>query len=408
MKKYAYSALFAGCLLAVISCAADAAVDPASAKAMQDGYSAASSGEAGKAYGYFLKAYELDKANTAALKELAYADERSGNLAQAIARFREIIAVNAGDARTRLDLAYALQKNGDMSAARLELEAIAKDPGEYQAQAVKDLAAMQPPAKVGGTRLARTGITHYAEFFASPYHMTRFRDSIASADFRFHVKASKASPLSFFAGARYVQDSRSKGGIAPEVYNDNILSYGFGSRLEPGGGLSLTAEAFLANNLIKTSAHPATSEGDFRATLAGYWEFPGRLCGPAGLLAAGKARHDRFYTSLGGSLGYYSRYRDNVIGQVQAMEGWRLADGEYGRVSLYLRSMVMGDTKADFFNNLAETGPGVEYKPFAKQNLTLRLDYVLGWYYGREGLDKNPYGSDYHDTRLSLNYGVRF
>jgi hypothetical protein len=205
-----------------------------------------------------------------------------------------------------------------------------------------------------------------------------------------------------------VQDSRSKGGIAPEVYNDNIFSYGLGVRLEPGGGVSLSAEAFLADNLIKTSAHPAGTEGDFRATLAGYWEYPGRACGPLGMLALGKLRAQRFYTALGGSAGYYSRYNNNVIGQFQAMEGWRLIDWTSGRVSLYLRSMATADTNADFFNNLGETGPGLELQPFVKRNLTLRLDYVLGWYFGREGRDKNPYASNYHDTRVSLNYGVRF
>ena len=380
----------------------------ASRKALQEGYSAHLSGKDEQAYNYFLKAYELDSSNTAALKELGYADVKSGRLDKAIARFREALSASPADPRTRLDLGYALQNTGDQVAARSEFQMVAQLPGEFQEQAIKAMDAMQPLTEGTKPPPAPPQKKHYTEFFASPYYMTRFHDLITSAEARFYVKAGDNSPLSFYAGARYVGDSRSKGGIAPQIYNDNAFSAGVGARIDSKIGISLAAESFLAFNLIKTGDHRADTEGDFRVVAAGYWDVQERICGPIGLLTAETLRDKSFYTSLGGSIGYYSRYRDNVIGQFLSMEGWNFYKGERSRLSVYLRSMAGYDTNADFFNNLAEVGPGIEFQPFAGQNLKFRADYVIGAYFGREGRDKNPYGPDYRDTRLSLNYGVRF
>lgn len=75
---------------------------------------------------------------------------------------------------------------------------------------------------------------------------------------------------------------------------------------------------------------------------------------------------------------------------------------------IYLKNSLTLDSNSDFYNNIFETGPGVELRPFGLRNLKLRADRIFGWYLGREGKDKNPYDSYYKDTRISLIYFAGF
>jgi Flp pilus assembly protein TadD len=443
MKKIFALVLLGWCLALAQSALA---ANDASLAAMKAAYAAHSSGDEEKACAFFLKAYKLDKTNLVALKELAYAYLRRGQPDKAIARFRDVLTAEPDDMRTRMDLAYALQKKGDSTDAKKEFTTVAEGKsGTFAAQAKLELAnmlaiaaaqktaataakqaapAVAQPAVAKPAALAAPAIStatpqaaapaqpdwrrYYTEVFLTPYHMSRFNDTIEMGEARFYMKTGRDSPLAFYAGATYVDDSRSQGGISPQIYNDNTFALGLGARLDAAAGISLTVEAMRSYNLIRSADHPDAAETNLRAVLAGYWEVQERLCGPLGLASLGKIRGAHLYTTLGGSVGYYSRYANNIIAQAQAMEGWRFIDSRNGRVAVYIRSEALADTDSYFFNNLAEIGPGLEYQPFVKAGLRLRLDYAMGFYTGRAGSGANPYPAQYHDTRVSCNYGVRF
>lgn len=201
--------------------------------------------------------------------------------------------------------------------------------------------------------------------------------------------------MTLYLGAALTKDSRSTGGNLPAIFSDNFGLVGLGVGAQPGRGwVSVRAEANLAVNLVRSADHPDRTEGDVRVLAAYFrrWEPP-----------PGAGRR---FAEVYGSAGYYSRYRDNGIAYAQARAGWRLTAAAplYG----YLRLNLTKDVNRDFYNNVAEIGPGLEWRAGGPLALSARAEYLGGVYLGIEGRDPNPYGPTYDDFRLVLVVGRRW
>jgi len=159
-----------------------------------------------------------------------------------------------------------------------------------------------------------------------------------------------------------------------------------------GWSAALSAEAGVAFNLMKTPEHPRDSESDYRVSLTDFHHWEGRW---------------RFFTDLGLSAGYFSRYRDNIIGYIQLRAGFKVLDGDTS-LSLYAPFNALRDKNKDFYNNVAEGGGGLELQPYTRINLTLRAEYFRGNYFGIEGRDRNPYERGYDDFRVTMICFGRF
>lgn len=406
MKKNLIFAIF--CLLSYsVSFSYSASLE--SEDALQEGYVLQSRGENDKAYEYFLKAYETDNSNIKALKELAYADLKDGEIEKAVEKFKAVLKIIPEDMRIRMDLAYALLKTGDKDSALKEFKTVADSSSEFSEIAKKEIEYIKerlniPHIYPQKSESKKKSYYTYGEFFAYPYYMSRFKDKIWFFESKFYLNKSD-SKLGYYIGARYVGDSRSKGGISPEIYNDNFFSYGLGIVFKPFNSVSFNFEAFLANDIINTSKDNSL---DIRAVINGYLEYKKIICGPLGLITLKKLKGEKFSTDIGFGLGYYSRYDDNIILQSQSFERFAILNKKNLNVDIYLKNSLTLDSNSDFYNNIFETGPGMELRPFSVKNLKLRADRIFGWYLGREGKDKNPYDSYYKDTRISLIYFAGF
>ncbi|MBI2384761.1 MAG: hypothetical protein HYV14_01985 [Elusimicrobia bacterium] len=172
------------------------------------------------------------------------------------------------------------------------------------------------------------------------------------------------------------------------------MSFAPGLRLQPRGwNTSLSAEWGVTVNLMLSDEHPDRTQTDGRAVLADYryWKGPGRLFSDAGL-----------------TLGWYGRYRDNVIGTLRLRGGLRFHPGLRTALTVYAPVNAHKDANRDFFNNLVEAGAGVELQPSTRVNLNVRAEYLRGAYTGIEGRDPNPYPAHYDEFRLMLVYSAHF
>jgi Tfp pilus assembly protein PilF len=347
------------------------------------GYDDLRRGDKAGASDKFKAALELDPGRVEIAKQLGYMSMADGDLAAAAKRFAGVSILQPQDYATALQLGYI------------------DDSLHNEADAQKAFAAAlaSPDPKIHDAASAALKVVRTAEkplfldVYGSPYYSSRFGDKIAYLETQLGWKPDPSWPFLFFLGGRYTQDSISHGGTAPQIYADDALSAGPGLRVQPKGwNASLALEEDASWNLIRSPAHPRAVEADGRVVLAdyGYWDGPART-----------------FADAGGSAGYYSRYRNNVIGLLQVRGGFRVLDGGT-RLLAYAPVNVIKDKNRDFYNNLGEIGAGLELQPLQKWNVKLRAEWLHGFYMGITGVDPNPYGRQYDDLRVTLIFSGRF
>ena len=351
---------------------------------LNEGYDLLRRGEKAAARDKFRQALIEAPGRTEILKQLGYMSLADGDMVDAVKDLEGARLLAPFDYETALELGYIYDGLHDEAGAEKSFAAaLPSDDPKIRAAAA---------ASLSNIRGKKDPL--YFDVYASPYDSTRFSDAIAYFEASAGYKPNPAGSFSFYLGTRYTQDSRSRSGAVPEIYSDNYASLEPGIRFQPAGfNANLTAEWGLSFNLLRSADHPDATEFDGRVVLADYhyWEGPRRL-----------------FADAGGSAGFYSRYRDNVIGYLQLRGGDKVWDDHSSQLSLYAPMNVYTDTNHDFYNNAVEIGAGLEFQPWTRVNLKLRAEYLHGTYMGISGRDPNPYGPHYDDVRLMLIYSGHF
>jgi len=351
---------------------------------LNQGYEDLRKGEKREARAKFKAALLEDPSRTEVVKQLGYMSMADGDLLDAVKELEGAHHLAPLDYVTALELGYIYDSLHDEAGAERSFAAALPSPDpktrQAAASALKNIRGRTRPL--------------YADVYAAPSYTSRFADKIATLEASAGYKPTAEGALSFYLGGRYTQDSRSRSGTAPEIYSDNSAWAGPGIRIQPKGfNASLTADWGISWNLMRATAHPRATEADGRVLLSDYHSW-----GTGG----------RGFADAGGSVGYYSRYRDDVIGYVQLRAGIKAWDDGSSQFSLYMPVNVYKDGNRDFYNNAAEVGVGAEFQPATKLSLRVRAEYLHGAYMGIEGRDRNPYGPHYDDVRMVLIYAGHF
>ncbi|MBI3547509.1 MAG: tetratricopeptide repeat protein [Elusimicrobia bacterium] len=385
-------------LQSVLSISADAPRKVEGDTLLNDGYDALKRGKRSLAKERFQRALKGGPDRAEVHKQLGYMSVQEGNVDSAIKSFEGARRLQPTDFLTSLELGYMYDSmRNERSAMRSFNAALASPDPEVRESA---------RAAVENIRSRHSRV--FLDIYGSPYYTSRFSNRIAYAEAQFGYRLPHDSPVSVYLGTRYAQDSKSHAGTEPQVLSDNALSLGPGIRLQPEGfNASLTAEYNKVFNLTRTPEHDSASEWNPQVQLADY-HYWNKHYGPIGWLTLGEVFPERAFSDLGFNVGYYARYRDNVIGLVQYREGFKLVDTARTLVSAYVPVNVMKDVNRDFFNNLIELGAGIELHPILRYSVKLRAEFYRGVYLGIEGRDPNPYGANYNDFRLSLLFTKRF
>ena len=347
------------------------------------GYEALRRGQNGVAREKFARALDSDPQRPDIKKQLGYMSLEEGDLAGAARSFEAARSIAPDECAGALELGYIY--------ARLHNDAMAEKAFASTEWCPDAKVRAAGAAALKNVRAADSSL--YLDLYASPSFTSRFQDKIAFFEATAGWKPKSRWPVSLYASARYMQDSRSRSGEIPEIYSDNAASFGPGIKLQPKNmNLALIAELDATRNLTRSAEHPDRTEINKRVVLSdyGYWE------------------RRRLFADAGASVGYYSRYRDNVIAYAQLRGGVVAWQGDGARVSLYAPFYLSKDGNRDFFNNYAEVGAGAELASSGELNLKLRAEYLRGFYMGISGLDPNPYSRAYNDVRVMLIWSMRF
>lgn len=354
---------------------------------LDQGYKALNKGESRKARERFAAALSADPTRVDLHKQLGYMSIAEGDMAAAARSLESARRLQPRDYTTSLELGYVYagmnRRAGAEKAFRFALES--PDP-EIRRKAEAGLISMGAGAECP-----------YLDVYASPFYEARFRNRILLAEASLGCRPSSHLPVSAYFVGRFQRDTLTTTGETFEIYNDNVFSFGPGLRVQPRGmNASLTAEWNQDVNITRGAEHPRRTESNGRVVLANYryWE---RLLGVRPL-----------FLDLGGSVGWYGRYRDNVIAYGQGRAGVKVWERFPLRANLYAPVNVSRDTNRDYYNNAVEFGAGAELQLLGGVSLRLRAEALRGVYMGIEGRDPNPYGARYDDFRLVLLYYGHF
>jgi len=129
-----------------------------------------------------------------------------------------------------------------------------------------------------------------------------------------------------------------------------------------------------------------------------FWYGWDKWYSPASLITF--PRH--FVGEIYSELNYFRKDRENIIFYTHVKAGvrviriWKCAFVGYG--AMY----ILKDRNRDFWNNVAEIGPGFWIKPHPDVDLKFFVEWLRGYYYGIEGRDENPYPQIFSDRRIGI------
>lgn len=225
-------------------------------------------------------------------------------------------------------------------------------------------------------------------------YLNRFNDGVVDASARYYERLGSSSPFRIYIGERILRDTASSGGRLPQLFSDNALLSGVGVSFQPRDApYFLTAETNAAYLPYGSKNGTSAIVPDSRV-VAGYFKI--WRAGRDSILG------NRFSLEGNGSFGFYSRYNHNGIAYLQPREIVDLTHEGTLRLRPFLQQSVSLDTNQQFYNNVFELIPGFEVSNTNLGGLSLRVEYVKGFYLPVSNSAINPYGSTYNDFRFRL------
>ncbi len=334
-------------------------------------------------------ALHVNSGDLAALRQLVYMDLNAGDESGAVEDIDTLRSLNASTPTFEAQEGYIFfhQKKNDQARAAF-LRAMAGGDAlirEHSRQAIAVIDAQFP--------------NHTLEIAVDGQYLNRFNDGIVDAYVRYFQRVGdKQSPLRVYVGARLLRDTASQAGPLPQIFSDNAFLGGVGLAYQPEGAhYFVSTEINAAYALYGGRNDSATVIPDFR-TVVGYYNLfrPG----------AGSPLH-RLSVQANGSVGFYSRYQDNVIAYLQPQEAYDVTTGAL-RISPFFQQSFAFDVNQQFYNNTAELIPGVQFSLARVPGAALRAEYVRGYYLPFHTNSFNPYGSNYNDIRVRLTFDKLF
>jgi len=198
-----------------------------------------------------------------------------------------------------------------------------------------------------------------------------FNDTVYQLKIRVGRYMDDNKTISLYFFTHLDGDVNSKAGSVPVIYSDNYTGIGIGADYRLSPYLRLFFETSFENNLIHNKGVDNT-QFDYRAGLAFY-----KRWGPATNLSCSykPTMSLKWFSDLYAAAVFYSRYNNNVILQTSGRLGVQLLTYRMSTLGIYTYAGVTADANGDYFNNIIETGPGLEYKPYQPIPFAIRSEY---------------------------------
>ncbi|AHE66880.1 tetratricopeptide repeat protein [Legionella oakridgensis] len=345
----------------------------------------------------FLK-HAIDKQpdNIQTLKEAGYAAIRKGKKIKAIHYFTQ--AYNeSNEPSLAMQLAYLYDQINNKPAAyqyfKLASRSLDKNLS-FQAENALTI--------LGGQQTKVLPSPYFSEIYFNPFTQSRFGLTVRPFVFRIGIEQHDLMQSRTYLFFRRTDDNRSKNlGEISQIYEDNVQIMGIGGQVTPFRGLPIVGfvETGAAYDLVYRDRN--RWRGDLRGGFMYYQEYGAR-----------PAYFDKlqisfcYYSDWYADVTYFSRYKNDVIGLIRTHQGIHLLQYHSSLLNLYMTGRVIADTRREFFNNLAEVGPGIAFVPSNRFNLQLRFEHIKGAYLPVGGASINPYGKYYSNNLVQLHFYV--
>ncbi|MDA9271989.1 tetratricopeptide repeat protein, partial [bacterium] len=260
------------------------------------------------------------------------------------------------------------------------------------------LCAENAMTNLAGLQTKALPAPYFFEVFFNPFSQTRFGLTVRPLVIRLGVEQDNALHTKQYAFFRRTDDNESMNlGQISQIYEDNVQITGIGGQITPIKGIPIVGflEAGAAYDLVYRNRAPW--RGDLRGGFMYYNEF-----GTKAAYFDKLTLSTNYYSDLYGDATYFTRYNNNVIAGVKTHQGIRLLQYHSSMLNLYATGRVIADTQRQFYNNIAEIGPGIEFIPTNRfNNVKIRFEHINGVYLPA-GATPNPYSQYYTNTLVQL------
>lgn len=238
---------------------------------------------------------------------------------------------------------------------------------------------------------------YFGEIFFDPFTQSRFGITVRPLVGRIGIEHDNRWQSKSYFVFRRTQDNKSiNAGQVPQIYEDNVQVLGVGEQIRPIASFPLVGfvEVGRAYDLIDRQRN--RWRNDVRSGFMYYNEF-----GALPAYFEHPTANANYYSTLYGDITYFSRYDNNFIANAKTHQGIRLWQYHSMMLNVYATGKVIEDTNRDFFNNIAEIGPGIGFIPSNRYKLELRFEHLNGVYLP-VGTSFNPYEKYYTNNLVQL------
>ncbi|STX28203.1 Predicted methyltransferase (contains TPR repeat) [Legionella beliardensis] len=340
-----------------------------------------------------------------AQRELAYLLLKEKKLELALYRFYIIERLLPKDYEIKMQIGYILDNLGRKPQAYKYFSS-----ATYTSDPELKLKANRAMTSLSGLQTKIISKPWFADVYYAPIYLSRFNLGIFPSQVRLGRTFGERSQGEVYAINRTTWDSKSgqrDQNQLPQIFEDNVSITALGIRYSPFQklpNLRLYIEGGRAYDLIAREPNPNRRyRNDLRGGLlygaiwgaphdyVNTWTFPFKEVGNAYL-----------------DISYFSRYDDNIIGYGSIREGLRVLEFLTAELNIYLRGRGGLDKNKEFYNNFVEYGPGIEFIPNNRYNLSFRFEYLNGYYIKVNSPSPNPYGPRYHNKLTTAELYIYF
>lgn len=322
-------------------------------------------------------------------KSLAYLQIRLNKQNEAIQSVRKAEQLAPQDEQLKLQEAYLLnqQKRNKEALVIFKDLSASSDPemASKAQQAVQNLSASAVPST-------------FKDVYFAPSYESRYDDFIFPLKMRYgkNLDNGRAQVYGF---VNLNRDTKSKGGVRPEIIDENAVTVGVGANYQPWQSIPVRAYLEVGGSYDLIDRNRDKFRESVVGGVTGYQEW---YANPA---VDQRTVWNDYFTDLYGNVASYSREDYNVIADLRLRSGFNLYRGEAGTVQAYGKLHTLADSEGENYNNLFEYGAGVAWQPFNYVPVKLRVERLYGHYFKDALAD----GTDrYNNTRTELVFYKSF
>lgn len=322
-------------------------------------------------------------------KSLTYLQIRLNKQNEAIQSVRKAEQLAPQDEQLKLQEAYLLnqQKRNKEALVIFKDLSASSDPemASKAQQAVQNLSASAVPST-------------FKDVYFAPSYESRYDDFIFPLKMRYgkNLDNGRAQVYGF---VNLNRDTKSKGGVRPEIIDENAVTVGVGANYQPWQSIPVRAYLEVGGSYDLIDRNRDKFRESVVGGVTGYQEWY------ANPTVEQRTIWNDYFTDLYGNVASYSREDYNVIADLRLRSGFNVYRGEAGTVQAYGKLHTLADSEGENYNNLFEYGAGVAWQPFNYIPVKLRVERL----YGRYFKDALADGTDtYNNTRTELVFYKSF